>query len=366
MYSTEDVYKVLRFHIPASIYQNEEYYPFIMAMAELLAKQWNSCEDLESMKDPEKMSNEFLKFAFEGLGYKESVNAGSGNDFSTRMFLKNFLNILKKRGTEQSIVSAVQFAGNMEDLIFSKSYVPKVKVVQHIGEDLSENPWEYDILYPMELDISKSLLKYVKPSGQKAHLAPAGYENYGAYYFDRYGVVKQDMHGDVKLFMHTGGAYDNTAKTIVGGTINNTMVVSNMIVNKASKFIAKRMKAGTSWGSGIGYLAVGTGYGSGSLAVPQPEDATYVQLRNELARKAFTSCSYLDASGNVTVTETNVLQYVFTFGTSEAIGNIVEMGLFGGDATVTINSGYMFNYKVIPYWNKVSGKSLTVVWTITY
>ncbi len=140
--------------------------------------------------------------------------------------------------------------------------------------------------------------------------------------------------------------------------------MKNMIVNKASLFIAKRMRPGTSWGKGISYLEVGTGVGTGTPQAPQVEIATQEQLRVPLTRKEITSWTYLDASGNPTVTETKTLQFTTVFESEEAIGSIVEMGLFGGDATSTVGTGYMFNYKVFPVWNKQSGMQLTVVWKI--
>lgn len=173
--------------------------------------------------------------------------------------------------------------------------------------------------------------------------------------------------GEIMMFIHSPGAkFDFKTQTMVGGKIYKQQKVKNLIVDKASIFMAKRMLPGTSWGKGIEYLAVGVGYGSGTPQSPEPEDASYTTLRNELARTMVDSYTYLDASGNPTQTETNVVQYTFTFGTSEANGGLCEMGLFGGDATSTKDSGYMFNYKVFPVWNKSSDVELTIAWKITF
>lgn len=142
--------------------------------------------------------------------------------------------------------------------------------------------------------------------------------------------------------------------------------MKNLIVGSASNLMARRMVPGTSWGAGIGYLEVGTGVGTGTTQAPQGEDASYTALRVPLARKAISSWTYLDASGNPTASVTNVVQYTTTFIETEAIGALVEMGLFGGDATTTLGSGYMFNYKTFPVWNKQSGMKLTVIWNITF
>jgi hypothetical protein len=144
------------------------------------------------------------------------------------------------------------------------------------------------------------------------------------------------------------------------------MHVKNLIVNKASVLMAKRMIPGTSWGAGIGYLEVGTGVGTGTQQAPQAESLTQANLRIALARKAITSWTYLDTNGNPTASETNVIQLTTTFNESEAVGALVEMGLFGGDASATLTTGYMFNYKTFAVWNKDNTMKLTVVWKLTF
>jgi hypothetical protein len=183
--------------------------------------------------------------------------------------------------------------------------------------------------------------------------------------------IKNLPVGEVRIIAHRpGGKFNPQTQQYEGAEVlsDTKEYIHNMIVNKASVFMAKRMYSGASWGAGIGYLAVGIGYGTGTIQVPQPEDATYVKLRNELARKAIQTCQYIDASGNIAGAgvETNIVQYITTFLTSEANGAIVEMGLFGGDASATKDSGYMFNYKAIPVWMKTSDIELTVAWKITY
>jgi hypothetical protein len=142
--------------------------------------------------------------------------------------------------------------------------------------------------------------------------------------------------------------------------------MKNMIVNQASVFMAKRMRPGTSWGSGIGYLEIGTGVGSGSTQSPEPEDPAQTGLREPLVRKAITSWTCLDENGDPTAEDTNVLQFTTTFTEEEAVGALVEMGLFGGDADENIGTGMMFNYKVFPVINKDESMQLTIVWKVTF
>jgi len=149
-------------------------------------------------------------------------------------------------------------------------------------------------------------------------------------------------------------------------SIVQEMHVKNLVVAKASKFMAKRMVPGVSWGAGIGYLELGTGVGTGTTQAPQAEASTQEALRTSLIRNPISAWTYLDGDGAPTATETNVVQYSTTFTELEAIGALVEMGLFGGDATATAGTGYMFNYKVFAVWNKDDTMQLTIRWEITY
>jgi len=140
----------------------------------------------------------------------------------------------------------------------------------------------------------------------------------------------------------------------------------NLIVTKASQFMAKRMRPGTNWGNGITHLELGSGVGTGTLQNPQPETIAQTNLREPFVRKPITSWTYLDSNKQPTASETNVIQLSTLFTEEEANGSIVEMGLFGGDATDTIGTGYMFNYKVFPVITKGNTMQLTIIWTLTF
>ena len=110
-------------------------------------------------------------------------------------------------------------------------------------------------------------------------------------------------------------------------------------------------------------------------------------LQNETIRKKITSWAFVDENGDISDKETNILKLTTLFNendlSSEENGTlfelassdsskaydrhfIVEMGLFGGDATDNANTGYMFNYKLFPAWNKIEGSSLLINWIITF
>lgn len=182
------------------------------------------------------------------------------------------------------------------------------------------------------------------------------------------GFISAFMHTADPVFVPIGDGSDPKQGYFALPKDNVTQEhhLKNLIVDKASVFMAKRMRPGASWGDGINYLELGTGFGSGTTQAPQAEIASQVNLRQALARKAITSWTYLGANGNATASETNVLQLTTTFNESEAVGAIVEMGLFGGGASLTLGSGYMFNYKCFPVWNKQEGMKLTIIWRLTF
>ena len=110
-------------------------------------------------------------------------------------------------------------------------------------------------------------------------------------------------------------------------------------------------------------------------------------LQNETIRKKITSWAFVDENGDISDKETNILKLTTLFNendlSSEENGTlfelassdsskaydrhfIVEMGLFGGNATDDANTGYIFNYKLFPAWNKIEGSSLLINWIITF
>lgn len=163
--------------------------------------------------------------------------------------------------------------------------------------------------------------------------------------------VPSNSKGEIAIFLHKGEYGSENMEVI------KEEKMKNLIVNKASELMALLMKPANGSQKGIEYLAVGTGFGTGSQTTPQAEAATQTALRTELARKAITS----------NTVSANVLTLTTTFNETEAVGALVEMGLFGGTtASATSGTGYMFNYKVFSVWNKPNDAKLTIVWTITF
>lgn len=180
------------------------------------------------------------------------------------------------------------------------------------------------------------------------------------------GFIDMYGHKGEAVFVQVGDGENQGYYVLPKDEVIEEMHMPNLIVSKASQYMAKRMVPGTSWGTGIGFLEVGTGVGTGSTQNPQVEAMSQVALRVPLIRKAISSWTYLDASGNPTASETNVVQYTTIFTETEAVGALVEQALFGGDATATAGTGYMFNYKAFAVWNKDNTMRLTVVWKLTF
>jgi len=117
---------------------------------------------------------------------------------------------------------------------------------------------------------------------------------------------------------------------------------------------------------GARVLAIGTGAPGWNLQSPPPATAAQTLLENEIDRNQFDRVDYINGIGNVTVTRTNVLELETTFGTSEANGALVEMGLFGGTNALNANMGTQINALNFPVINKTSSSTLTILWRLTF
>lgn len=187
--------------------------------------------------------------------------------------------------------------------------------------------------------------------------------------------------GQIGMYLHRGGVWIPQAGRLSDDAeLLNHWEDHNLIVYTASNLMAQRMAPGaavnTNGGdfiaNGLQYLAVGLGQldsagnQTWNLQDPPSEQLTQTQLYGELTRQQFTSWTFLDSSNNPIQTATNILQLVTTFMETQAVGALVEMGIFGGNATSTANTGILFNYKTFPVWNKPSSARLTVTWNLTY
>jgi hypothetical protein len=142
----------------------------------------------------------------------------------------------------------------------------------------------------------------------------------------------------------------------------------NIIVNSASILLARLLKDNKEPDAGISYLAVGTGAVGWNLQNPPQPTASQTTLNSEIARKAFTTedVNFIDPdTGDPTTIPTGVVDFTMTFAETEAVGPLVEMGLFGGDASDLRDSGTEVNYRTFPVLNKSNSMVLTITFRIT-
>ena len=143
----------------------------------------------------------------------------------------------------------------------------------------------------------------------------------------------------------------------------------NVIVDDASLLMAQLMKE-NSGVPGIMALAMGTGDIGWDLQNPPIATASASALVNEIDRAVSPiglTSTYIDTGTLLpTPTRTNIVDFESTFGETEAVGTLVEMGLFGGTGAVSALGGTMVNYHTFPVWNKPSSSTLTIVWRLTF
>lgn len=142
----------------------------------------------------------------------------------------------------------------------------------------------------------------------------------------------------------------------------------NVIVNSASILVARLLKDSSEPTGGITYLAVGTGGALWNIQNPPAPTTSQTRLEAELGRKHISpsQTTFVDPStGDPINTPTNVVDFAVTFSEAEAVGPIVEMSLFGGDATDALNSGTMLNYRTFPVINKTNSMTLSIIFRIT-
>lgn len=133
-------------------------------------------------------------------------------------------------------------------------------------------------------------------------------------------------------------------------------------------------------------LAVGSGDLGWNPILPPPATNTQRSLYNEISRKAISSSSFIADNGSVTTVPTRVIDLTVTFGPSEAVGSLVEMGLIGGDANASLgirnpilppNGQYdptvdvtgkdcLVNYATFPVISKSVSSTLSFTWRLTF
>lgn len=97
------------------------------------------------------------------------------------------------------------------------------------------------------------------------------------------------------------------------------------IITRDAGLVAAALFKGEMTG-GLKMLAIGTG-ATGNLLSPDAPQDTQRHLNNEIKRKTFSSTTYRTAEGVAVSYRTNIVDFTTTFGESEAVGALNEMGL---------------------------------------
>lgn len=149
------------------------------------------------------------------------------------------------------------------------------------------------------------------------------------------------------------------------GELIEERVYHNLVVDSCSVLIAGLMKGVL---SGIQYFVVGSGSSAWSNSAPPSPATGDTKLLNEIFRKPVTKNDviFIDSNNDESSVPTNRIQIKVTFEESEANGELRELGLFGGNATATKNSGYMLNRKIHGLIYKTSGMKLERIIRFTF
>ncbi len=170
------------------------------------------------------------------------------------------------------------------------------------------------------------------------------------------------MRGHTTKNMITG-RYRDVCHDAQGHQIWDSGWKNNLVVQSCNFLLAALMKRETDI-SGISYWAIGTGNPDWDNRIPSP-GFTDTQLFNEVARVplALSQIVYIDNENEVSESTTDRLEITATFN-ADALGfedahPLREFGLFGGDASETLNSGFMIDFIIHPPYDLIAGRTLT-------
>ena len=147
-----------------------------------------------------------------------------------------------------------------------------------------------------------------------------------------------------------------TDKIFKHGHLVDTIEGHNIIVNSFLVLSMLLMKNEQNY-AGIQYWAVGSGSPSwDGYNVPPDPSRTDTRLVSEIGRVAIdpNDIVFLDENYDETVTPTNIIKIKAEFGANDCNGSWREFGLFGGNATSIVNSGYMIDKRNHPVLTKTS------------
>lgn len=131
----------------------------------------------------------------------------------------------------------------------------------------------------------------------------------------------------------------------------------NIIVKDFNRLITAFLKGETGYTTGNLYWAMGSGRTAWDTSAYTPVDTTD-RLFTETYRKVIPAENryFVTELGQRSETITNRLQLDIALESAEANGlSFREFGIFGGNASATVNSGILINHKVHPRIDKTEG-----------
>jgi len=158
----------------------------------------------------------------------------------------------------------------------------------------------------------------------------------------------------------------------------------NVITLDAGILAAILLRDPDSRDHGFNMLSVGTGALGNTLApnAPSPDQR---KLNAEIARKAWSSTTFRDASGNAVAIPTNIVDFTCTYDEGEAVGALNEMGILSTlssnpailnpnpntfptrDVAVDLTQyDILCNYLTFGVITKPNTARLTITWRITF
>ena len=146
--------------------------------------------------------------------------------------------------------------------------------------------------------------------------------------------------GDLSGVHMTGHCIDRIYKN---GVLVDEIVGHNLVVNSFLNLVMCLLKQQSGY-AGIQYWAVGSGATAWDSNMPNPE-LTATRLTAELGRVAIgaNEIKFLNSAFEEVATPSNIIQISHTFGANDCNGVWREFGIFGGNATASLNSGIMIN-----------------------
>ncbi len=127
------------------------------------------------------------------------------------------------------------------------------------------------------------------------------------------------------------------------GNLIDVIEGHNLVVNRFLNLVNCLLKGEAGY-SGISYWAIGSGADTWDTVTPDPT-LNETKLTNEIGRVRIlpSEIKFLNDSFEESQSPTHILQIKHLFGVNDCNGKWREFAIFGGDATITLNSGVMIN-----------------------